>query len=172
MSKDLFLIRHAKAEEPANSSMVRDIDRDLVSKGIMEAAKLGNFLSTYSPKIQKLFSSPAKRAFETSKMIAEQLKLDVEFAVETEESLYGGGARGYLSLLNNLPETRNALAIVGHNPDISFFAEYLTRDDTGGNLNTAGMIHLKFDGKWSEITTKSGSVVKVVDLNPTVEDDE
>ena len=44
MEKNLLLIRHSTAEDVTNSSMVRDIDRELTSRGIMESARVGKYL--------------------------------------------------------------------------------------------------------------------------------
>jgi phosphohistidine phosphatase len=156
MTKEIFLIRHASAEEPGNSSMLRDFDRDLTSRGIMESARMGNFLHSKNFKFDGFLSSPAVRAKETAKIISEQLKMDSE-AVRIEESLYGGGAGAYLTLINALTEDLTTVAILGHNPDISFFADYLSSTDCGGEMEKATVIVLKFDDlKWEEISGKSG----------------
>ena len=62
MTKDLFIVRHATAEDNGNLTVVRDYDRELISKGIMEAAKVGRYLSEYFPAIEAIYSSGAARA--------------------------------------------------------------------------------------------------------------
>lgn len=161
MKKDLFIIRHATAEDAGN--ITRDFDRELISKGIMESAKLGKFISQYFPDIEVIYSSGAARALQTATYVAEQLKFDTE-AIEIKESLYGGGPRGYLEVLNRIPENIASAAIVGHNPDITYFVDYLTRDDTGGNMKKATAIHLAFDDlEWREISQNSGNFIERID---------
>ncbi|MBP6619866.1 MAG: histidine phosphatase family protein [Leadbetterella sp.] len=164
MEKNLLLIRHATAEDVTNSSMVRDRDRELTSRGIMESARIGKYLKDNGFEIDAILCSPATRTHATANLIAEQLKFDTE-NVEIAEGLYGSGPRGYLALLNGLNESLDTAIIVGHNPDITFFADYLCSQDCGGSMSKATVIQLKFgDLKWEEISQKSGTLVKRVDV--------
>ena len=165
MEKNLLLIRHATAEDVTNSSMVRDIERELTSRGIMESAKMGKYLKDSGIIADAINCSPATRTFVTANLIAEQLKFDTESVIKSN-GLYGSGPRGYLALLNGINENLNTVIIVGHNPDISFFADYLTKDDCGGEMEKATVIYLKFEElRWSEISQKSGSLVERIDVN-------
>jgi phosphohistidine phosphatase len=168
MVKKLYLVRHATAEDRGNSSMLRDFDRELNSKGIMEAARMGSYLQNEGIKLDLIASSPALRTKSTAKILAERLKMEMDDII-LEETIYGGGPRAYLSLVNNLSENYKRIAIVGHNPDISFFAEYLTRDDTGGGMKKGSVICLENDeNKWSEISSKMMSLkfrISVEDIN-------
>lgn len=164
MEKNLLLIRHATAEDVTNSSMVRDRDRELTSRGIMESARMGKYIKDNGLKIDAILCSPATRTLTTANLIAEQLKFDTNNVVMAD-GLYGSGPRGYLALLNGLNESLETVIIVGHNPDITFFADYLSSEDCGGNMSKATSIQLKFeDLKWAEISQKSGSMAKRVDV--------
>ncbi|MDP5140681.1 MAG: histidine phosphatase family protein [Spirosomaceae bacterium] len=170
--KTLYLIRHATAEDGSSSSMFRDFDRDLISSGIIEAARMANYMSSKSYNIDLIVSSKANRAFGTAKIMAEQWKMDVD-EIQLDDNLYGGGPRAYLAALNQLDESVNSVVMVGHNPDISFFGEYLTRDDTGGQMKKAGVLILTFtDLKWAEISNKSGSVKAYHDPKNILEENE
>lgn len=163
MKKQLFVIRHATAEESVNLSVVRDFDRELVSKGIMESARLGKFLSENAIKPDAVYSSGAARALGTAKMVCEQWKFDTE-KITVKEALYGSGPRGYMEVVNSIPESVETAVVVGHNPDITYFVDYLTKDDAGGNMKKATAIHLEFEGlNWIEISQGSGSFVMRVD---------
>lgn len=164
MEKNLLLIRHATAEDVTNSSMVRDRDRELTSRGIMESARVGKHLKDSGLKIDAIYCSPATRTHTTGNLIAEQLKFDTD-NIEIAEGLYGSGPRGYLALLNGLNESLETVIIVGHNPDITFFADYLSSQDCGGSMSKATAIQLKFESlNWAEISQKSGSLVKRTDV--------
>ncbi len=163
MKKDLFIVRHATAEDNGNLTVVRDYDRELISKGVMESAKLGRYLLEYFPEIEAIYSSGAARALSTATYIAEQIRFDTE-KIEVSDVLYGTGPRGYLEVLNRIPAEVNSAMIVGHNPDVSYFVDYLTRDDTGGSMKKATAIHLQFEGfEWAEISGKLGRFVKRID---------
>jgi phosphohistidine phosphatase len=156
MIKTLYLIRHAIAEDGGNTPMFRDFDRDLTSTGIIEAARMGKFLAGTEVSFDLIVSSAAERAKATAKIFAEQLHYDAD-AIVLDESFYGGGPRTYLSVVNQLDESVKTVAIFGHNPDVTFFSEYLTRADIGGTMSTAGVIILEFeDLKWAEVSNKSG----------------
>ncbi len=159
MKKNLYLIRHAVAEDGGNTPMFRDFDRDLTSTGIIEAARMGKFLAEKNTKFDLVVSSAAERAKATAKIFAEQVHYEADEIV-LDEALYGGGARAYLLVVNQLDEAANNVAIFGHNPDVTFFSEYLTRDDIGGTMETAGVIILAFDDvKWADVSSKMGKLV-------------
>ena len=151
--KTLILLRHATAEE--GSTVFKDIERELTSKGIMESARIGQYLkSTF--KIDGIYTSPSFRTLNTSEIVAEQLGID-KSQIVVNESLYGGGPRAYLSITNQLSESQTCVLLVGHNPDITFYAEYLCRDDIGGGMEKATAIEIVFDDiTWAEVSQKSG----------------
>jgi phosphohistidine phosphatase len=163
MKKTLILVRHANAEDLGNSHMLKDFDRELTSKGLMQSARLGKRLKELNIEIDAFYASAAVRTAETAKLIAEQLKYDID-NILLENSLYGGGARTYLELVNSMMEGLNVVVIVGHNPDISFFTDYLSSKDVGGSFGKATAVILTFDDiKWSEISQKSGNFEKRID---------
>jgi phosphohistidine phosphatase len=158
MNKILYLIRHATAEDGGNSPMFRDFDRDLKSSGIIEAARMGKFLAGKNIEFDLIVSSGAERAKGTAKIFAEQLHYDAD-AIVIDDAIYGGGPRSYLSVVNQLDESVSKVAIFGHNPDVTFFSEYLTRADigVGGSMDTSGVVILEFeDIKWAEVSSKMG----------------
>jgi phosphohistidine phosphatase len=165
MIKQLFIIRHAQAEDGGNSGMLRDFDRDLTSKGIIQSARMGKFLFDSNTVIDRFVSSPANRAADTARVMMEQLKADKDELVINRE-LYGGGARAYLRVINDLSETVSSVAIFGHNPDISFFAEYLTRSDTNGEMKKATVIQLEFeDLEWAAISGQTATFIRRIDVD-------
>ncbi len=159
--KSIILLRHATAED--GSTVFKDIERELTSRGIMEAARIGNHLkSTFT--IDGIYTSPSFRTLKTSELVAEQFKIDTDDIV-VNESLYGGGPRAYLSLMNGLPEHQKCILLVGHNPDISFFAEYLCREDVGGGMEKATAIEIVFDDvPWAELGQKMGKFTSRKDI--------
>ncbi|KPM48874.1 SixA phosphatase family protein [Jiulongibacter sediminis] len=164
MKKTLYIVRHAHAEDLGNVRMFKDFDRRLTSKGIMQSAKLGQYFKTQKISIDFYLSSPAVRAFETAKVILEQFGKD-QSLIQTDENLYGGGPKSYLAGINSISSAVSSAAIFGHNPDITFFAEYLTRDDIQGSMKKASVIQLEFEGlEWNEISGNTGSLVNRIDV--------
>lgn len=155
MKKTLLLVRHARAED--QSKMFKDFDRELVGGGIMDSARLGHFLKTEGIGVEAIKTSNAVRTYQTAKIIAEQLKFDVD-EIEAVDKLYSGGPQAYLAVINNTSETVTTLLVCGHNPDISYFAEYLTHADVA-SMEKCSMVTVEFDGlAWAEISAKTGAL--------------
>ncbi len=157
MTKTLLLVRHAQAED--QSKMFKDFDRELTSRGIMDAARLGHELKKKDFTVDQLKTSAAARTQQTTKVIAEQLKIDVD-TIEAVDDLYGGGPQAYLAALNTTPDTTQTLLLCGHNPDISYFAEYLTHADVA-SLEKCTLLVINFgELGWAEISAKTGSIAQ------------
>jgi phosphohistidine phosphatase len=157
MKKTLLLVRHAKAED--QSKMFKDFDRELVGQGIMESARLGHYLKVEGVTIEHMLTSSAARAYQTVKVIAEQLKFDVD-RIETSDKLYSSGPHAYLAMINTAPESISTLLLCGHNPDITYFAEYLTHADVG-SMEKGSLLAIEFEGlSWAEIAGKTGTIKK------------
>ncbi len=160
MVKRLYIVRHAQAED----GYLRDVERNLTSKGIMQSAKLGRSLKEEGISIGKILSSPANRAFQTAKVLLEQYNRE-EDEIVVLEGLYGGGPRGYLAAINGIADEEESAAVFGHNPEITFFAEYLTRDDIQGDMKKATIIVMEFENlNWAEISGNTGKVLRRIDV--------
>jgi phosphohistidine phosphatase len=160
MSKILLLVRHGAAEHGANTTMLHDVDRELISTGIIEAARMGKFIAEKGYKADLIVSSSANRAKDTAKIFAEQQQYLAE-NIQIDDKIYGGGARSYLEYITKIDESVNVVLIVGHNPDISFFSEYITRPNFEDAMATAGVVIMSFEEnlKWADLSSKSGKFV-------------
>jgi len=155
MKKIVYLVRHAKAED--RSAFLRDHDRELVSAGIMAAARMGRHLAELAVRPDRLVSSTALRARDTGKIVAEQLRLDPE-AMQLDERLFDGGPRAYLAAVNGLDEAAQSVMLFGHNPDISYFAEYLTHADVG-DMDKGAVVAVTFtDLDWAAVSGRTGAL--------------
>ena len=123
----------------------------------MDSARLGYFLKVEGIVVDAIKASSAVRTYQTAKIIAEQLKFDVD-EIESVDKLYSGGPQSYLATINSTSESVTTLLVCGHNPDISYFAEYLTHADVA-SMEKCSMIIVEFDGlAWSEISAKTGTM--------------
>lgn len=156
MKKTLILVRHATAED--QNFRIKDFDRNLNSKGLSESLAMGKWLVQEGVKPDIFVSSPASRAYKTAEIIAGQYKLPID-AIQTKEGIYDGGPRAYLQAVNAVSEEYATLILFGHNPDITYFAEYLSGDSIGSmKKGSAAFIEFK-DQKWEEISAKTGDLV-------------
>jgi phosphohistidine phosphatase len=159
MKKTLYLVRHAKAEDRA--SFQRDHDRDLVPEGIMAAARVGKHLAELGIKPDCLISSTANRARDTGKVMAEQLHIDPATVV-LEPKLFDGGPKAYIAAINELDKNCKSVMLFGHNPDISYFAEYLTHADIG-SMSKGAVAIIEFEGlEWPEVSGRTGQLADLI----------
>jgi phosphohistidine phosphatase len=155
MKRILYIVRHAKAED--RSAFMTDHDRELVPEGIMAAARVGRHLRERDISATHWVSSTAPRARDTAKVMAEQLGVDPETIV-LDERLYDGGARAYLAAINNVPDSVESVVMFGHNPDVSYFSEYLTHQDVG-SMSKGSVAAITFEGiGWSEVSGRTGTL--------------
>ena len=169
MKKTLILVRHATAED--QSFRIKDFDRNLNSKGLSEALAMGKWLVHEGIKPDLFLSSPASRAFKTAEIIAGQFRVSVD-AVRTQAGIYDGGPRAYLQAVTGASENCSTLLLFGHNPDITYFAEYLTGANIG-SMKKGSVAFIEFkDQKWEEVSAKTGDLVLYKTPKQVMEEDE
>jgi phosphohistidine phosphatase len=139
--------------------MFKDFERDLTPRGVMDAARMGRHLALKQITVQRMVSSSAVRAYQTAKVMAEQLHFDVD-AIELSNNMYDGGPQAYLLAVNTTPEDCQILMLFGHNPDISYFSEYLTRSDVGSMEKGSVAIFEFEDVTWAEVSGKMATFIK------------
>lgn len=90
-----------------------------------------------------IISSPATRAWSTAKKIAAELSYPPEF-LQREKELYLASIPQLLRVINAQDNGFNNLMVVGHNPGLTDFANFLSPGLTG-NLPTAGVVCVEID---------------------------
>lgn len=155
MPLTLYIVRHAKAED--RSVFMTDHSRELTSDGIMAAARIGRYLRSKGAQPAAIVSSTAPRAKDTAKVIAEQLDFDIAH-IRLIDALYEGGPKAYLAAVNAFPADATSAMIVGHNPDVTYFAEFLTHQSVG-SMSKGAVVAITFaDVTWSEVSGRTGNI--------------
>ncbi len=155
MAKQLLLIRHAQAAE--SNFGEKDFDRTLTSKGSIDAANLGMYMLKNSLVPDAIFSSAAHRAKSTAITVAEKLNFQLE-TIKFDDQLYEASPRILLQLINSFDDHWTTVYLIGHNPTISYFAEYLT-NDYHANMSPASVIGIRFDiDSWQEVMGENGEL--------------
>lgn len=156
MTKNLFLIRHAEAAEP--NANQRDIERDLTPKGYRDAPRVGRYLFEKQVHPDLIMSSTAQRAMATTELLAEQLKFDVN-KINYLEELYQASVRSLFNLLAEQKEKHNFIVIIGHNPVLTYLAEYLTGEEIG-SVVPCGVVHIQLESEtWATISKDTATLV-------------
>jgi phosphohistidine phosphatase len=159
MSKFLFLYRHAEAAQSHSSD--GDRDRELTAKGISHASLMGSYLLANNFTVKSIFTSTALRAHQTAAITAEAMKISSGDVV-LEEELYNATTRTFFEFISRLDSSHESVMCVGHNPTITYLAEYLTRESIG-DMVPAGVVVIKFDlQSWNEVSQGNGQLVKYI----------
>jgi phosphohistidine phosphatase len=146
--KKLTLIRYVKSDW--HSPVDSDFDRPLNGRGQKAAPLMGERLAERSSAPDLLISSPAKRARQTAKKIAEQIeypKTEIQFV----EDIYEAGLRTLINLINQIDNQQAEVMMIGHNPGFSDLGQWLSSSSPDW-LPTCGLLELELPVEsWAEI---------------------
>jgi phosphohistidine phosphatase len=150
--KKLLLIRHAKAEKDTS---VKDIDRPLKYTGMQDAGFMADKIKERSLIPQIIVTSPALRTKTTAEIFADHLKLPNP---ETNKAIYEATQITLLKIINKFSAEYDFVALVGHNPGISYLLEYLTDEAKEVHTSTVALIDFDTDD-WASISGDTGKLV-------------
>ena len=140
--KTLILVRHAKSDWPEDTD---DFDRPLADRGRHDAEKMSAYMKENNVQIEKFVSSPALRALSTCKIFNEKYKIDAE----TNRKLYNANESNFESVIYDLNDSVNSVALFSHNNGISNFANMISDDIFA--FPTCGVAGFQVDcDSWSE----------------------
>ncbi|MEJ5352628.1 MAG: histidine phosphatase family protein [Melioribacteraceae bacterium] len=153
--KQLFLLRHAKSSW--EDSSLSDIERPLNKRGKRDAPFMANLFKQKEISVDAIYSSHALRALKTAEIFSKELHIKKENIV-IEEKIYEAGIKELCDIVNNIPETYSSVMIVGHNPGLTSFANFLGNKFID-NIPTCGIVGIEFRlKKWKEIERDTGEI--------------
>ena len=154
--KTLYIVRHAKSSWDERG--ISDHDRKLNSRGKRDAPKMGELLNGkgYHPDI--MYSSSAKRALTTAKIIAEKIAYPVDNIVVTK-SIYDATTSDLVNLINKIDDKYESVMLFGHNPGFTVLTNLLT-DKYIDNMPTCAVavIGLNIES-WKEVESDCGNLI-------------
>ena len=157
MHKQLYLIRHAQAVE--KSSYNSDKDRELTQTGVQEAIQIGSILMERKIQPEVIYSSSAERTIQTSLIVANAVKLD-KSNLYYEDDLYDASTRTFFQFITQIDDSLNHVCCVGHNPVVSYLAEYLTKSEIG-DMATGSCAIIRFNcSMWMEVSQGNGVLIE------------
>lgn len=148
--KTLYIIRHAKSSWDDLDQA--DFDRPLNERGKRDAPRMGKRLKEKEIHPDLIICSPAKRAWSTSKRIAEVLKYQKK-NIKTIKSLYHADEETILETLHKVNDHCKVVILVGHNPGLTDFVNTLSEDETNiDNIPTCGIVAFELkEESWKAI---------------------
>ncbi len=159
--KKLILIRHANSENSSETG--KDIDRKLTSEGMKNASLVGKYLKDEGVLPQAIISSNAQRALLTAELVASQLEFPIE-NVMIEGNLYEVSVRGFYDFLSRQNDNLDTLLVIGHNPAITYVADYLCNQEVNG-MSPASVVQINFQVQsWSDLIKGEGEFINYYDL--------
>jgi phosphohistidine phosphatase len=142
MPTQVYLIRHGIAAEP--TAYEGDYERPLTVKGRAKTKAVARHLKALNLAFDDILTSPLVRARQTAEILL-QAHLSTHLTVSETLAPMGSFAK-WLEWLATWREGRNGvLALVGHEPDLSQWAELLILGDVQGviQLKKAGIIGIE-----------------------------
>ena len=160
----LFLLRHAKSSwtDPG----LDDLDRPLNARGLRAAAAIGRFMRQSRLNPELVLCSPARRARETWKLVAEELRIAPRVIIDEGIYDFGNGGR-LLEVARTLANGASPLLIVGHNPSMERLAARLIKSGDPKLIKrleqkypTGALSIIEFPvKKWSDVAEATGELL-------------
>lgn len=105
----------------------------------------------HQTQLDCIVSSPAVRAKQTAQLLAKGLNFPQDHIVE-HASLYGTNEEKMFEVFFEVPQQVNHLMIVGHNPDITYFANQFLEEPLD-YLPTSAVVCVEFDVEnWGDVS--------------------
>lgn len=159
MPKMLYLLRHAQSVEKQQGQS--DKDRELTPTGVKETFQIGAYLHREKIFPDIIYTSAALRAATTAQLIADTIKLDLGKIIADEE-LFQASVRTFMAFIQQVDSSYNSVLCIGHNPAISYLAEYLSKAEIG-EMPTAGLVILKFSiNRWEDVADGNGEFIQII----------
>jgi len=136
--KTLTLLRHAKSSW--DTPGLADKERPLNERGFRDAPAMAMRLQEAAIRPSLILSSPAVRAWETAKVVAQQISYPLEF-LQREADLYLASRRTLMEVISRQDNGFNSMLVVAHNPGLTDLANYLVAGLTD-NLPTSGIVSI------------------------------
>jgi phosphohistidine phosphatase len=150
--RTLYLLRHAKSSWKDVS--LRDFDRPLKDRGRKAAKRIGRHLAGEKLKALLMVCSPAARTRETAEIVLKSANLRVE--ERFEERIYEASLRDLLRVVTEIPDDKQVVLMIGHNPGFEELCVYLTGE--GRRMPTAALAKITFDDSWKDIKAGQGTL--------------
>lgn len=154
--KQLLLVRHGKAENQNPGQ--KDIERALTREGHQDAPDMANRFIEKGILPELLISSTANRALTTAKHFGKVWDIG-QGGLSTKDSIYEAGVTELLKVVTFLDNQYSRIALFGHNPGFTEFANYLSDADIY-NIPPAGMVWIEFPfNDWAMISKGTGTLL-------------
>ena len=137
--KTALILRHAKSSW--DNMHQPDHQRPLNKRGQRDAPRMGELILREQLTPDTIVSSTAQRARETAEAVAaaSQFAGDILY----DDNLYLAPPQVYLDLLQAMPDEKQRVLLIGHNPGLEELVSRVTEQPT--TMPTAALAHLQWE---------------------------
>ncbi|MFA5984594.1 MAG: histidine phosphatase family protein [Methylococcaceae bacterium] len=164
MSKQLWLLRHAKAARPANIS---DIERPLSKKGKKDAELMGKWMAQQGLIPDCILCSPAKRTMATAKRINLTCNLASDIIFQ-DYRLYSENLDDLKTALAECKPQSDKVLIIGHNPSLENLLSWLLERPntlaTRDYLHTATLARISINSDWPGLSPHHAKLISITHI--------
>ncbi|MCK5535754.1 MAG: histidine phosphatase family protein [Bacteroidales bacterium] len=155
--KEIIIMRHAKSDW--SEAGLDDYDRPLNERGKQAAPLIAKEFVKREIVPDKIYSSSAKRAKETAKLVSKELNIGLK-EITYDMRFYHGLKNDYIQFIQHLPQDVNRAIIIGHNPHVESVTYILAKNkEKFRNMTTAAAAYIKFEVEnWADIMPESGLI--------------
>lgn len=142
---DLYLVRHAIAEERDSARWPGDRERPLTREGAKRFERIARRIRRLAPEVDELLSSPLTRAWQTAEILHRVAGWPTPTAFPDLEP--GASPREAIRSLKTYASA-GAIALVGHEPDLGELASRLLAGEGAARLlsmKKGGILRLRVD---------------------------
>jgi phosphohistidine phosphatase len=161
MSRELWLLRHAKTDRSLN---IEDLDRPLKKKGKRAALKVGTWMKEQGLIPDLVISSPAQRAIATAQIVCRAIGLS-DSLLKQDKRIYAEGFERLKGVLATSGDTKKLL-VVGHNPELEDLLIYLAEADSlpidEKLLPTAALARLILPDDWTSLEHGCAKLLAII----------
>lgn len=162
MSFHLYIMRHAKSGWP--SADAPDFDRTLTRRGERNALRIGQWMKENNQLPQKILSSSAVRAKQTTQFVIQELESINSEKVIYDKALYLADSDTLIDFIQMYKDDVNSLMLVAHNPGLEQLIHFLSSDsDTEyRSMTTANLAIFEYpDNQFNPLTDK-GKLIEFI----------
>lgn len=159
----LILARHAEASVLSENG---DHSRELSGRGLVQAVAAGETIKGWGFTPSLCVSSDARRAAQTAGRIAETCGISQGCVVYANRLYESYTTQEFVEIVASaVAKSRepdaDCVVVVGHNPDVTYKADALSRVPLKAAFPTAGVVALLFDvDDWSELSARAGTILR------------
>ena len=135
-----------------------DFERPLNQRGLKAAPFIGKLMKERGLVPDVILSSPAKRAYETAKLVCESASFDTQ--IKFDQRIYEATVGTLVSIVMEIDDSFDLALLVGHNPGAEGLVYYLTGEIAPMTTAALAVLDLEIEN-WNAIDKECGDLKKI-----------